>query len=331
MIEVSNIRLPLDAGLPDGEKLVRSAVANVLGVKVGAITDLKLLKRSVDARKKNDVGFVATYAVGLSDAQLEKRALEGVGVSKRVNVKVYEPYEPLEIPCFELSESTPRPVVVGTGPAGLFAGLYLARAGLRPLVVERGGNVEERQRAVAAFNEGADLDLATNIQFGEGGAGTFSDGKLTTGTKSPLARHVLQWFVDAGAPDEILWQAKPHIGTDKLVEVYVYSGTGSMTEVNGKQPGEFLDYAIHDYGGMYDVSSSYPGLSKKGMILGSSEFARGSKISAYNCQRIVEGGYGGTMIFSLAPEHTDLYCMNRIAKAFYDDEVVQTGSYSKDW
>ncbi|MBQ1450149.1 MAG: FAD-dependent monooxygenase, partial [Eggerthellaceae bacterium] len=219
MIEVSNIRLPLDAGLSDGEKLVRSAVANVLGVKVGTITDLKLLKRSVDARKKNDVGFVATYAVGLSDAQLEKRALEGAGVSKRVNVKVYEPYEPLEIPCFELSESTPRPVVVGTGPAGLFAGLYLARAGLRPLVVERGGDVEERQRAVAAFNEGADLDLATNIQFGEGGAGTFSDGKLTTGTKSPLARHVLQWFVDAGAPDEILWQAKPHIGTDKLVEV----------------------------------------------------------------------------------------------------------------
>ena len=118
---------------------------------------------------------------------------------------------------------------------------------------------------------------------------------------------------------------------DKLVEVYVYSGTGSMKEVNGKQPGEFLDYAIHDYGQMYDVSSSYPGLSKKGMILGSSEFARGSKISAYNCQRIVEGGYGGTMIFSLAPEHTDLNCMNRIASAFYDDEVVQTGSYSKDW
>ena len=118
---------------------------------------------------------------------------------------------------------------------------------------------------------------------------------------------------------------------DKLVEVYVYSGTGSMTEVNGKQPGEFLDYAIADYGDMHERSESYPGLPKTGFIMGSSEFARGYIIDSYDCEKIVERGLGGTMIFSLAPEHTDLDCMNRIAKAFYDDEVVQTGSYSKDW
>ena len=118
---------------------------------------------------------------------------------------------------------------------------------------------------------------------------------------------------------------------DKLIEVYVYSGTSSMTEVNGKQPGEFLDYAIADYGDMHERSESYPGLPKTGFIMGSSEFARGYIIDSYDCEKIVERGLGGTMIFSLAPEHTDLDCMNRIAKAFYDDEVVQTGSYSKDW
>lgn len=210
MIQASNVPVSLDALLPKNESLFRREIARALGVKGGALVEVKLLKRSIDARKKSNVHGVVTVAVELAEGAAPRPA-------KSVAVKAYEPPEPLSIPRVEPTGL--RPVVVGAGPAGLFCALYLARAGLQPLVVEHGASVDERVVVVEAFNAGAPLDERTNIQFGEGGAGTFSDGKLNTGIKSPHIRHVLETFVEAGAPTDILVDAKPHIGTDLLVDV----------------------------------------------------------------------------------------------------------------
>ena len=219
MLELSNVRMPLDAGLSGaaGKRVMRRAAARALGVPEGKLAEIRLLKRSVDARKKSDVHFVAALAV--SFAAGEDAGAHVLKSVRGVRVRPYKPSEPLRIPCCSHAAQKPgfvRPVVVGAGPAGLFCALYLAQAGLRPLLIERGGDVVERTAAVETFASGGALDAFTNVQFGEGGAGAFSDGKLTTGTKSPHIRHVLQTFVDAGAPSEILWQAKPHIGTDLL-------------------------------------------------------------------------------------------------------------------
>lgn len=252
-IEVSNVALPLDAGLESpasevnrptpvplstetnhpapatpaaspapaegshAESLSRAAIASALGVAPEDVASFSLVKRSVDARKKSNVHFNATYVVRLAQGV----AYDALSPARGVNVRAYDPPAPLAIPDLRslATSSDERIVVAGTGPAGLFCALFLAEAGLRPLVVERGAAVDERTAAIESFNAGGPLDAAANVQFGEGGAGTFSDGKLTTGTKSPHIRHVLEAFVQAGAPDEILWQAKPHIGTDKLPAV----------------------------------------------------------------------------------------------------------------
>jgi len=214
VIEIRNLDLPLSAGTPSGERALVRAAAGRLSVAEDDILSVRLLKRSVDARRKSNVHFVATLGVALAESTAGTEAFVVARAnSNDVCLSALEPV-PAEVRLQRAPQV--RPVVVGTGPAGLFAALTLARAGACPLVLERGAPVDERIRAVSAFVRDGVLDPESNIQFGEGGAGTFSDGKLTTNARNPRIRNVLESFVRAGVAEEILWQSKPHIGTDQL-------------------------------------------------------------------------------------------------------------------
>lgn len=208
MIRINEIKLSLD----ESEDILKEKASRTLKINSKYIKTCTIYKKSVDARKKDDVHF--TYAVDIEITLDEKQI---VNKCKSDKVQIVTPYK------YTLPEnkrvSKFRPVVVGFGPAGMFAGLILAQAGLKPIILERGKDVEQRQKDVNKFWETRELDEESNVQFGEGGAGTFSDGKLTTGIKSPFIKKILEELYEAGAPEEILYSSKPHIGTDRLTVV----------------------------------------------------------------------------------------------------------------
>ena len=207
MIRINEIKLPLDAA---AEQSLYPAAAKALKIDRKRIQSLEVVRKSIDSRKKEE-GVFFVYSV---DVSLDRGEEELLARQKGPRVQPSEPYR--YEPPRAARNSQLRPVVVGLGPAGLFAALTLARAGYRPLVLERGRDVDTRTQDVKDFWRTRTLDESSNVQFGEGGAGTFSDGKLTTGIKDVRCRKVFLEFVSHGAPQAILYDAKPHIGTDRL-------------------------------------------------------------------------------------------------------------------
>ena len=204
MIRLSNIRLPL--GYTDDD--IRRACTKELRIPIQAIDKASLYRLSIDARHKEDIHYVTSIDVNLNISEAA-----AITRSKSKRAVICEPYRYTPLTPRDKSK---RPLIVGAGPAGLFCALILAQSGVRPILIDRGLCVEDRVKAVDSFWNGGTLNPECNVQFGEGGAGTFSDGKLNTGTKDSRARKVLTEFAAHGAPEEILYNALPHIGTDKL-------------------------------------------------------------------------------------------------------------------
>ncbi len=204
MLKISNIKIPANIK-PELSVLVKKA-AGILRVNENKIISAEIAKQSIDARDKSNVHYnIALFVV----VENERKYL------RIKNVTLYEK----KLYTFPKANERKKVIIAGFGPAGMFAGLMLARAGLEPLILERGYAVEERQRAIDLFHKTGVLDTESNVQFGEGGAGAFSDGKLTTGIKDIRCSFVLEELVKYGAPREVLYMSKPHIGTDKLTDI----------------------------------------------------------------------------------------------------------------
>lgn len=250
MIKIANINVPLDAA----DTPLKEIAAKKLRINSDDIKKVIILKKSIDARKKNSIQIVYTLAAEIKNehAILKRNA-------KKSEISVYKEYK-YEIPAADAGKN--RPVVVGFGPAGMFAALYLAKAGLCPVILERGKPADERSRSVELFRKTGILDTESNIQFGEGGAGTFSDGKLNTGINDPRIRYVLETFAEHGAPEDILYNAKPHIGTDYLINV-VQNIRRTIIELGGEVRfgAKFTGYETDFQGMMSAVNYIQNGIS----------------------------------------------------------------------
>ncbi len=213
-LRISNVRLSVD----EPETLLPQRLARILGLNPAALPRWRILRKALDARNKQALQFVYTAEVSLpeDEAQIAARAARTSHPSARIDIYHETPFMPPTPGTQPLSH---RPVIVGSGPGGLVAAYFLAEQGYRPLVLERGRAVRERIRDVRAFDAGGPLDPESNYLFGEGGAGTFSDGKLTYRNSGPDVRRVLELFAECKGKPSILYDARPHLGSNRLPAV----------------------------------------------------------------------------------------------------------------
>ncbi|MEZ9712652.1 NAD(P)/FAD-dependent oxidoreductase [Vibrio cyclitrophicus] len=225
MIRLTEIKLPLD----HEEPAIQDAIEAKLGINADQVLSFNIFKRGYDARKKSKILLIYTLDVLVEN---EAELLEQFISDPHVKVTPDMEYK---FVAKAVENQTERPVVIGFGPCGLFAGLVLAQMGLNPIIVERGKEVRERTKDTFGFWRKRTLNTESNVQFGEGGAGTFSDGKLYSQVKDPkhYGRKVIEEFVAAGAPEEILYVSKPHIGTFKLVTM-IEKMRASIIELGGE-------------------------------------------------------------------------------------------------
>ncbi len=312
MIKLSNLKIPAK----NGEKALVTFIEKKTGAK--GIKSLEILKKSVDARKKTDVNLI--YSVAFA-ADNEKEILK-----KCKEAAVYAPKEGYKFPYDDVNNEE-TVVIVGMGPAGLFAALTLCEAGVKCILVEQGKAVEERTEDVERFWRDAILDISSNVQFGEGGAGTFSDGKLTTGINDPRIPFVFDTFIKFGATKDIKYLAKPHIGTDILKTVvsnmrkYIISigcdvrFSTKLTDIEIADGG-ITGCTIRDNNGEYKIKTNHlvlcPGnsaretfrmLKKRGVTTSCKNFAVGVRIE--HLQKDIDmAQYGESSRYGTLP-HSD--------------------------
>lgn len=309
MLRINQLKFPPSVQGEALKQALYKKTGKILGCTPEDITQLDILKCSIDARKKPDIVYSYTVDIqvkGKEDAYL-KRIKDKNQVQKITPQCYHFPKPGGEV-------LTHRPVIVGTGPCGLFAGYMLALHGYRPILLERGANVEARQQDVENFWKTGVLKPESNVQFGEGGAGTFSDGKMNTLVKDKdgRGREVLRIFVEAGAPEHILYDAKPHIGTDVLTDVVKYireaiqshggeirfhSKVTDFYMENGKITGvcindqERLDTSICILAIGHSARDTYEMLQTKGVPMEAKSFAVGFRVE--HPQRLIDNDQYG--------------------------------------